>query len=101
MWHKHLDENYFISKLYDEVPGLINTRILNIEIEDEGERLTVLFMMPKYADNPPKKGRVSPYNRVRVKLGFYGIEELSITYNSKEFLAGEIQKDSQNNMLIV
>jgi len=101
MWHKHLGNNYFISQLYDEVPELINTRILNIEIEDEGERLTVLFMMPKYADNPPKKWRLSPYNRVIVKLGFYDIEELSLTYNSKEFLSGDIKIESKNNRVDV
>ena len=39
MWHKHLDNNYFISKLYDEVPELINTEILKIQINREGEKI--------------------------------------------------------------
>ena len=33
MWHKHLDNNYFISKLYDEDPKIINTEILKIKIK--------------------------------------------------------------------
>src|SRR5690625_5375808 len=90
-----------ISQLYDEVTELLNTEILHIQINREGEKLSIKFMMPKYADNPPKKWKLSPYNRVIVKLGFYDIEELSLTYNSKKFLSGDIKIESENNRLDV
>src|SRR5690625_657182 len=99
MWHKHLDNNYFISKLYDEVPEIINTEIINIQINHEGDKLTILFMMPKYADNPPKKWRLSN-NTIIVELDFSEIEELSLTYNSKEFLSGDIKIESNDNGLL-
>ena len=63
MWHKHLDNNYFISKLYDEVPEIINTKILKIQINREGE-------------------------------------ELSLTYNGKESLSGDIKIESNDNGLL-
>src|SRR5690625_6292466 len=99
MWHKHLDNNYFISQLYDEVPELINTEILHIQINREGEKLTIKFLMPKYADNPPKKWKLLDNNSVVVELDFYGVEELSLTYNSKEFLSGDIKIESNDNGL--
>src|SRR5690625_1539514 len=99
MWHKHLDNNYFISKLYDEVPEIINTEIINIQINHEGDKLTILFMMTKYADNPPKKWSLSN-NTIIVELDFSEIEELSLTYNSKEFLSGDIKIESNDNGLL-
>src|SRR5690625_1154907 len=100
MWHKHLDNNYFISQLYDEVPEIINTEILKIQINREGQMLTVAFTMPKYADNPPKKWNLSDYNSIIVELDFSVIEELSLTYNSIELLAGDLKFDSNDNVLL-
>ena len=100
MWHKHLANNYFISKLYDEVPEIINTEILKIQINREGQMLTVAFTMPKYADNPPKKWNLSDYNSIIVELDFSVIEELSLTYNSIELLAGDLKIDSNDNGLL-
>jgi len=99
MWHEHLRDNYFISQLYDEVPELINTEIMNIQINREGEKVTVSFKMPKYADNPPEKWSLSN-NTIIVELDFSEIEELSLTYNSKEFLSGDIKIESNDNGLL-
>src|SRR5690625_6588259 len=98
MWHEHLRDNYFISQLYDKVPELINTEVMNIQINREGEKITVSFKMPKYADNPPKKWSLSN-NTIIVELDFSEIEALSLTYNSKEFLSGDIKVESNNNGL--
>jgi len=37
MWQKQLDDNRFISQLYNKVPELIDIRILSTKLEDEGE----------------------------------------------------------------
>src|SRR5690625_4167335 len=94
MWHKHLDNNYFISKLYDEVP-----EIINIQINHEEDKLTILFMMPKYADNPPKKWILLNNNSIIVELDFHEVEELSLTYNGKESLSGDIKIESNGKGL--
>src|SRR5690625_439171 len=100
MWHKHLDNNYIISKLYDEVPEIINTEILHIQVNHEGDKLTILFMMPKYADNPPEKWNSLSYNSAIVELDFYEVEELSLTYNGKEFMSGDIKIELNDNELL-
>src|SRR5690625_6795765 len=99
MWHKHLDNNYFISKLYDEVPEIINTKILKIQINREGGEFTISFMMPKYADNPPKKWILANNNSIIVELDFSEIEELTLTYNSKELLSGDIRSEEHTSEL--
>jgi len=100
MWHKHLDNNYFISQLYDEVPEIINTEIINIQINHEGEEFTISFMMPRYADTPPKKWNLAKNNSIIVELDFSEVEELSLTYNSKEFLSGDIKIELNDNGLL-
>jgi len=99
MWHKHLDNNYFISKLYDEVPEIINTEILKIQINREGEKLTISFMMPRYADHPPKKWSLSN-NSIIVEIDFSELEELSLTYNGKKIISGDIKIESNGNGLL-
>src|SRR5690625_2896823 len=100
MWHKHLDNNYFISKLYDEVHEIINTKILKIQINREGDEFTISFMMPKYADNPPKKWILANNNSIIGELDFAEIEELTLTYNSKELLSGDIKIELNDNGLL-
>jgi hypothetical protein len=43
MWHKVINENKFISLLYDEVPELINVNIINVKLEDQGRKVSLLF----------------------------------------------------------
>jgi len=99
MWQKQLDDNRFISQIYNEVPELIDIRILSTKLEDEGRKFSIVFVMPKYADNPPKKWKNSGYNSVLVELNFYDIKELSITASNKK-LSGDIKIDlDQTNLL--
>jgi len=55
--------------------------------------------MPKYADNPPKKWSLSN-NTIIVELDFSEIEELSLTYNGKESLSGDIKIELNDNELL-
>lgn len=89
MWHKVLERNQFISSLYQEVPKLINVRIVAIKITDEGRRVSINFNMPKFADNAPSKWHNSGYNTVFIELDFFDVEEFSVSY-CKENLRGTI-----------
>ena len=70
MWHESLDKNVFISNLYNEIPELKNVRIAQIKIVDEGDRVTLVFDMPYFADKPPKKWIDAGYNTTIVYLDF-------------------------------
>lgn len=86
MWHTKLDNNKFISQLYnDEVPELTSVPILSTNLEEEGRKFSILFMMPKYADNPPGKWRALGYNSILVELNFFDIEEISLTASNKSW----------------
>jgi hypothetical protein len=89
MWHKVLERNQFISSLYQEVPKLINVRIVAIKITDEGRRVSINFNMPMFADNAPSKWHNSGYNTVFVELDFFDVQEFNVSY-CKENLRGTI-----------
>src|SRR5690625_3747180 len=86
MWQQQLDNHTFISQLYNEIPELINVRILNIKIDDEGDKVSIAFVMPKYADNPPQKWELLHYHSILVELNFYDINKLSFTSSLKKYL---------------
>src|SRR5690625_7577569 len=56
-------------------------------------------MMPRYADHPPSKWSLSN-NSIIVEIDFSEVEELSLTYNSKEFLSGDIKIELNDNGLL-
>jgi len=55
MWYDYLDNVQFLHSLYEEVPSLSHVRIASIDIGDEGNRIKIIFDMPRYADSPPAK----------------------------------------------
>ncbi len=84
-------------QLYNEIPELINVRILNIKIDDEGDKISIAFVMPKYADNPPKKWELLNDNSILVELNFYDIKKLSFTSSNKKMLGDiNIELTGQN-----
>lgn len=80
MWHELLDNNIFITKLYNQVPDLINIRIDQINILDECDKVSIFFDLPEYADNPPLKWIQSKYSSVVVNIDLFEIHEISMFY---------------------
>jgi Immunity protein 50 len=62
MWYEFIDKNRFLLNLYNSVPSLLNVDIQQLNISDIGDRVTLKFNMPYYADNPPKKWIDANYN---------------------------------------
>lgn len=89
MWHDILDRNNFIKSLYTNVPALIDVRIIAVKIEDEGQRISLEFIMPKFADTPPEKWLNLEYNSVYIKLDFFDIDEL-VMKATRDKLRGNI-----------
>ena len=71
MWYELLDNNVFITKLYDQVPDLIDIRIDQINVLDECDKVSIFFDLQKYADNPPQKWIQSKYNTVVVNIDLF------------------------------
>lgn len=103
MWHENLDNNIYLRKIYSEIPMLIGVRIDKIEILDEGNRISLIFDMPYYADTPPEKWKVNSYNSTVVQIDFFGIRELAIRSDNNIYSGTiEIYKNDSNllNILI-
>lgn len=94
MWHENLEGNKFIANLYTEIPKLINVRIAKVEIQDEGNRISISFDMPCFADKIPPKWQIRGYNTVNVHLDFFGIREVSLNSTQNTYRGNlEIQKE--------
>src|SRR5690625_1035525 len=101
MWHRVRNENKFISLLYYEVRELINVDIVNVKLEEQDRKEALLFVMPQYADHPPKKWNRFKYNSIVVELNFFDVNDLSFTSTNKD-LSGDISIESnEHNMLKV
>jgi hypothetical protein len=102
MWFEHLTYNKFISMIYTNVPPLKNLRIEKIEISREGDRITVGFDLPFYADKPPKKWLERGYTTTFVELDFFDIHEVNIKSSSNTYRADiNIIKEDEADIFIV
>jgi len=90
MWSDNLDGNKFLKTLYDSDPELLDVRISKIHISEEGEKVTIAFDLPYFADNVPKKWLNLGYNTVVAEIDFFGIKELSMHSSGKSY-QGNIQ----------
>lgn len=101
MWHEILDKNNYIKSLYTQVPSLINVRINAIKVEDEGQRISLEFIMPTFAHTPPKKWINLQYNAVYIKLDFFQMEYLTFKL-TKDKMQGNIsiEKSKENKLKI-
>lgn len=101
MWHEIVEKNTFITNLYTEVPQLVDVRISQIKIHDEGDRVSLIFDMPYFADKPPKKWVTLGHNTVIVQLDFFDIREIMIKSNSNKYRGSiELVKDIDGTILI-
>ena len=99
MWYEALENNFFLLNLYDDVPKLIDVRISELNIKDEGNRISLVFDMPNYVDNPPKKWTKLEYNTTIVQVDFFGIKKLNILSFVNSY-RGNIIIKKENNLII-
>ena len=99
MWYEALNDNFFIKKLYKQVPELIDVNIYNIRTHDEGNRISIVFDLPYYADYPPKKWIDAQYKKIIVQVDFCAIQNLYIEF-AKCFFLGNIEMAKDSNELI-
>jgi len=83
MWCDNLANTIFLRKLYKEVPALEDVRIASVVAGDEGNRISVVFDMPKYADHPPEKWEGC--NTAIVETDFCGITKFHINTTSNTY----------------
>lgn len=85
MWYSHLDKITFLLNLYTEVPQLLNVCIEKLEIREGGDRVTLLFDMPRFPDRQPEKWVAMGYNTACVELDFFEIKEILVKSITNKF----------------
>lgn len=89
MWYDHLSNNKFLIGLYSHVPDLNNIRIEELAISREGDKMKLVFDMPKFVDNIPEKWLKAGKNAVTIELNFWNIYNLKI--DLKKIMGGNIK----------
>ena len=81
MWYENLDKNFFLKSLYDEIPNLKSVRIEKIELDREGQNVSLVFDLPTYPTIIPKKWQSESNNVVAVEVDFNNIELFELKYD--------------------
>lgn len=102
MWYEHFTDKKFLSMIYINIPPLHDVRIERIEISCEGDRISIGFDMPYYADNPPKKWVEKGYTTTFVESDFFDIQEISLISNKNTYRGNiDIEQDDDRSIFII
>lgn len=101
MWYENLDRNQFIITLYNEVPELKDVRIKNIEIFEGGDRVSLTFDMPFFADKVPEKWKKRECNVVSVQTDFFNVKDIFLKLKGFMYTGDiEIIKEEEDIILV-
>lgn len=101
MWYKEMDRVEFLLKLYNDIPNLNNIQVNKIEISEEGNKITIIFNMPRFVDNIPEKWKKSKFNVVELECDFIVISKFHIEFNNVNFRSNIFIERSNSNKLII
>lgn len=100
MWYDNLDKNFFLKSLYDEIPDLKSVRIEKIELDRGGEDVSLVFDLPIYPTNIPKKWESRLNDTVSVEVDFNIINSFKLEINSG-YMYGDIEIKLEDDMIQV
>lgn len=86
MWLDFLDKNRFLLSLYNEIPDLKKVEILQFRIDCDRNNVELVFVMPRYGDNPPEKWKEKNCNLVLVEIDFVAIKNINFKLNCSNYI---------------
>lgn len=100
MWYENLDKNFFLKSLYNQIPDLKSVRIEKIELDRGGEDVSLVFDLPIYPTNIPKKWESRLNDTVSVEVDFNIINSFKLEINSG-YMYGDIEIKLEDDMIQV
>lgn len=100
MWYENLDKNSFLKSLYNQIPDLKSVRIEKIELDRGGEDVSLVFDLPIYPTNIPKKWESRLNDTVSVEVDFNIINSFKLEINSG-YMYGDIEIELEDDMIQV
>lgn len=97
MWVKCFENNFFITKLFNDMPQLENVHILSININPCNNNILIKINLSTFVDFPPPKWGSKGEYVLTIELDFYNV---SINYFNKistENVNIQIQKKENTN----
>ena len=77
-WTDCLDSKTLIENLYPVPPSLNGVRVLEVDLHQDGPKLSMRIDLNEFPDPPPKKWVTNGFNRAQITLTFLAIKSLKI-----------------------
>ena len=90
MWYEDLGKTVFLEVLYNQIPDLVNVRIKQIFLFDDGEKAVIIFDMPDFIDNIPPDWMNLGYNSLCIEIIFGSIKNFRLLYDGGLLMIGDI-----------
>lgn len=100
MWYEVINQTEFLQKLFNNVPDLVNVEILNIQLEENKDRIRISLFIPVIVDNPPLKWKQLNYDSAIVDLDLFIISEFLLRCKSKKYIANISIEEHEKNINI-
>lgn len=101
IWYDCLEEERFLSSIYNVIPELTDVVINKIELDNQMKDVNIVFEMPFYCDKEPIKWDKQNYNIVVVNLQCCIIHGMTLSLNEKTRMnCIDIEKISNDQVAI-
>ena len=73
MWIEYLENNRILYNVYNKIPELLNVRMEEFSLMENGNKVKMVIDMPCFADHPPQKWEEC--NTISIELDFWIISD--------------------------
>ena len=78
-WIDHLNNKLPIKSIYSLAPSLVNVRLHEVRLHQDGPRVSLRLDLNEFPDNPPRKWVAGKFNRAQLTLVLIGIDDFQMT----------------------
>lgn len=94
MWYEKVDNIQFLHRLYNDIPNLKGIILHDLCVYEQGDKVTILFELPRLPDKMPIKWEKNKYNTIICKIDFYNVLKFSVFINNKLRISNiDLEKD--------
>lgn len=93
MWHNYVENTFFLSKLFNDIPLLKGIVIDEFCFDYVKQNVSIKMILPQKVDNVPAKWSVNGFDRVELYVVFCNIYSINVeSYLGKKSVDIKIKK---------
>lgn len=78
-WTNHLGNKLPVESIYSKAPSLVEVRLHEVRLHQDGPRISLRIDLNEFPDNPPQKWIVGKFNRAQLTLVLIDINDFRMT----------------------